>query len=184
MKKIILFFATLLTISISAQQQQTINGNVKASYFPFGVGNTNYTIFSSPMRSISTSTNSANNVLRGQKTLIYDDAIYMGKNNAGTGSLSAGIVLTSKLKNINIVADTSSTGYSTNILYHGKNNFKSALSVTSTTATSTSTLNLMSDSGTVAIGYKLRAAKLPLNDSTGLSAGDFYISGNTIKIKR
>lgn len=182
MKKIILIFATLLYISISAQQQQTIYGNVRNAYFPFGVGNTGFTVGTSPAKVVTFPT-AANSILSGQNAFFYDNVFVISKTSAGTGSLLSGLSIGTRAKNFNIGADTSH-GYSTNIVYRGKNSMKTAFSVTSTTATSTSTLNLMSDSGLVAIGYKLRASKLPLNDSSGLSAGDFYISGNTIKVKR
>lgn len=185
MKKIILILATILCFFgvTKAQQQQTITGNVVSGYFPIGGGNTSHAIFTSPLK-ITTVPTATNNIFSGKKVLNYNAIIAIGENKAGTGSLTAGSSIYSVAKNLNICADTNILGYSTNILYRGKNVFKSALSVASNSAASTSTLNLMSDSGIVAIGYKLRANKLPLNDSSGLSKGDFYISGNTIKVKR
>lgn len=185
MKKIILILATILCFFgiTKAQQQQTIVGNVVSGFVPMGVGNTSFAIATSPLKIVSVAT-STNNVFSGQRLMKYNNVLTFGANSAGTGRLVAGATIYSISKNLNICADTALTGYSTNILYRGKNVFKGALSVTSTSATSTSTLNLMQDSGVVAIGYKLRASKLPLNDSSGLSAGDFYISGNTIKVKR
>lgn len=186
MKKIILILATILCFFgvTKAQQQQTIVGNVVNGFIPMGGSASNpYVIFSSPLKTITVAT-SGSNIFSGKKLLRYNSIITLGSNIAGTGRLTAGSCVFSNNGNLNIVADSGLTGYSTNILYRGKNVFKGALSVTSTSATSTSTLNLMQDSGVVAIGYKLRASKLPLNDSAGLSAGDFYISGNTIKVKR
>jgi hypothetical protein len=179
MKKIILILATLLIFSISAksQQQQTLVGFVQNTYIPMGISKAGYTLFKSPIQVVT------NPLYTTEKLTIFNGVLTMGKNKQGTGTLTEGFSFSTIKKNLNFIADTSN-GYETNILYRGKNEIKSAFSVASTTLSSTSVLNLMLDSGTVAVGYKLRANKLPLNDSTGLVKGDFYISGNTIKVKR
>ncbi len=183
MKKFILSIitATLLLTSISAlaQTQQNIQGYVQPNYFPYSQpSKTGYNVITSPAKVSGTGATALFNWNTG--TFIF------GKQTTGTGRATTGSYVYTKLNNLNILCDSTST-YSTNILFYrssGTKAFKQALSVANATSVATSTLALMADSGTVLIGHKLQANKFQLNDSSGLSAGQMYIQGNTIKIKR